>query len=283
MSPVWSPDGRRLAFVTYENGGPQHVYLTNADGSGKTRLTDRSPSAFPAWSPDSQRIAFTSALEGSLQISVVNADGTGQRQLTTVPGEHVSPAWSPDSQRIAFVAARGTSGPEVYIVNADGSGEVRLASRGVFLRRGFMEPVWSPDRQRLLFVSELLGIFSSPTDGSAPTVLALGYAPAWSPDGRKIAYACCPVLGPDLQVYVMNADGSAQTRLTYGPPGSTFPAWSPDGKSIAFLCCWPGEMHIHVMNADGRSSKRIAAAATPGRLGPGGGHGPIMSWRPLQP
>ena len=80
-SPAWSPDGRKLAFVSYRDGNSE-VYVMNANGSGQRSLT-RNPAfdADPAWSPDGRKIAFVSNRDGNYGVYVMNADGSGQRRL----------------------------------------------------------------------------------------------------------------------------------------------------------------------------------------------------------
>ena len=104
--PLWSPDGRRLAFTRGQGGGS--VYVVNADGSGERNLT-RGPVRDFAWSPDGRKIAFDSVRDGNSEIYVVNADGSGQRRLTRNAGARPRSAWSPDGRKIAFAARRARS------------------------------------------------------------------------------------------------------------------------------------------------------------------------------
>lgn len=114
--------------------------------------------------------------------------------------------WSPDGSRIAFV--RGKSRNDIYVVNADGSGQARLAAGE--------NPAWSPDGERITFEQKSFSGYTSGYtyiyvmnyDGSGLTVLANGYDPAWSPDGNRIAFS------RGGEIYVMNADGSQEKRLT---------------------------------------------------------------------
>lgn len=115
-SPVWSPDGTRIAFVSNRDGNDE-LYVMNADGTNPTRLTDE-PAADrdPSWSPDGRHIVFTSdrdnedlvnPLTGRWEIYVTGADGTGLTRLTYNATHEVEPAWSPDGTRIAFVGVGG--------------------------------------------------------------------------------------------------------------------------------------------------------------------------------
>jgi len=236
-APTWSPDGRRIAFVTVPCdaqacNGPREVHVMNADGSGQRNLTrewglkglkgppppDADEPTF--WSPDWRRIAFlrergvfhTFADGFQLRyadVYVMNSDGSGRRRLTRSPEMDGDPAWSPDGRRLAFVRVRGGRS-DIYVVNRDGSGLRRLAHAITF----------------------------RPMPGSSS-----GFAanPAWSPDGQKIAFMSNRD-GKD-DIFVVNADGSGLRNLTrsrgnYYKPiywgSGDGPMWSPDGRKILF-------------------------------------------------
>ena len=134
--PAWSPDGRRIAFVSSLHGNAA-VSVVNADGSGQRRLTRYARYAAwppsPAWSPDGRKIAFLSRRDGNQEIYVMNADGSGQRKLTRTPRDDFAPALvarrAEDRLRAAAATAAADAGAllEVYVMNADGSGQRKLA------------------------------------------------------------------------------------------------------------------------------------------------------------
>jgi Tol biopolymer transport system component len=117
--PVWSPDGRRIAFLSSRDENWQ-LYAMNPDGSGVIRLTSEGANDSPVWSRDSRRIAFVVRGDG---IHVANADSRGQTRVTEVG---ISPAWSPDGRRLAFVSYDGGGFRQIFVINADGSGETQL-------------------------------------------------------------------------------------------------------------------------------------------------------------
>ena len=270
---AWSPNGRRIAFESSRDGNHE-VYVMSADGSGQRRLT-REPSDdyFPAWSPSGRKISFLSSRGGNFDIHVMNADGSGQGNLTRNPAGDSAFAWSPDGRRIAFMRQRDGIW-EVYVMNADGSGQRRL-TRGSALPSAPL--AWSPDGRKIAFTGRAASgnfeIYAVNADGTGQRNLTRdpGYEgdPAWSPDGRKIAFAkgsrSCGTGGAcvgSTEVYVMNADGSGQRRLTRAPMDDFVPAWSPDGRKIAFLSKRDGNSEIYVMNTDGSEQRNLTRTPT---------------------
>jgi WD40 repeat protein len=240
IDPAWSPDGRRLAFASGPPGANQ-IYVMNADGSDRRRLTEGEGNpGRPAWSPDGRRLAFHSRQSGNSEIYVVNVDGSGPANptnLTNHPAEDLLATWSPDGGRIAFTSNRDGRW-QIYVMNADGSGQTRLTHTAGFDVLG----AWSPDGRQIAFHSNRDGnweIYVMHPDGSGHIRLtrndALDYLPAWSPDGRRLAFASNR--DGNWEVYVMNADGSGQTNLTNNPAmedGEIGVSWSPDGTTLAF-------------------------------------------------
>ena len=278
VRPAWSPDGRSIAFVRSRDRHQRmqpgrrtppeqsDIYVMNADGSRKRNLTrDRANDDLPTWSPDGRRIAFLHGRgRGRGQLYVVNADGSGLRNLGRIAGPalfYSHPVWSPDGRTIYFGR---------YLISTDGSGARKLPYIPLIA-------VWSPDGRQIAFVGNratgLPGpgarfkadseIYVMNADGSGTRRLThnLGYdgAPAWSPDGRKIAFQSKRRVGGNSEVYVMNADGSGKRNLTRNPAQDGSPSWSPDGRRIAFVSNRDGRrLEAHVMNADGSGQRSLA-------------------------
>jgi Tol biopolymer transport system component len=268
VAPAWSPDGRKIAFETfaaYVYSGPYHVYVTNADGSGRTHLAETRGDAAgeyttptPAWSPDGKKITFA-ADNG---IHVINADGSGETRLTKADDEkHLTtvdqyPTWSPDGKKIAFrrqtidttdsdamSSADAEGVPErsgIYVINADGTGLKKLL-QGSHTIGG--APTWSPDGEKIAFVAgQSLGIFVANVEGTyktRPTRIYDGVeqSAVWQPTGEKIAFAAGIGFAAGTAIYTINADGSSVTPLdkTLEQGSKEVIAWSPDGKKIIFL------------------------------------------------
>jgi Tol biopolymer transport system component/CubicO group peptidase (beta-lactamase class C family) len=269
--PVWSPDGRTIAFESLRDGNGE-IYVVNADGRGQRRLTRNPARDFaPAWSPDGRRVAFVRdrgrGRTHRPEVYVMNADGSRQLRLVRRGRQ---PLWSPDGRRLAFT--RGQSGGSVYVVNVDGS-EERNVTRGP--GRDF---AWSPDGRRIAFDSVRDGnseIYVVNSDGGGLRRLTRNagpdLAPAWSPDGRKIAFTT--KRDGNFEVYVMNADGSGQRRLTRNPASDGSPAWSPDGRRIAFVSRRDGNLEVYVMNPDGSGQRNLTRSPW---------HEGSLAWSPAQ-
>jgi len=282
VHPAWSPDGRSIAFVISRSPSsrckpgagrcwddqPSEVYVMNADGSGKRNLTrDRANDDYPTWSPDGRRIAFL-RVTGSYRhhgyhLYAVNADGSGLRNLGRIAGPALFSSqlvWSPDGRTIYFGR---------YLVSTDGSGARKLPYIP-------WTAVWSPNGRQIAFVGnrprggpcpckDNSDIYVMNADGSGTRRLThnTGYdgEPAWSPDGRKIAFQSRRLGNSGAmgigEIYVMNADGSGKRNLTRNPAQDRSPSWSPDGRRIAFVSNRDGRPEAHVMNADGSGQRSL--------------------------
>jgi TolB protein len=147
-SPRWSPDGKRVAWVSTRHTN-QEIYTVGADGKDIRRLTSEvAADNNPSWSPDGKRIAFASGRTGNFEIHVMDADGSNVRRLTNHPALDYWPSWSPDGKRIAFTSNRDGN-YEIYLMNADGSGVENLTRHPA--QDNFA--TWSPDGKRIAFVS----------------------------------------------------------------------------------------------------------------------------------
>ena len=172
-SPSWSPDGKRIAFVSDRDGHVHpirgrvaaEIYVMDADGGNQQRLTNNpSDDWSPSWSPDGKRIVFESDRDNdrnhNIEIYVMDADGGNLQRLTNNLTEDEDPAWSPDGERIAFSARREGHVVhnldityEIYVMDTDGGNQQRLTEN----RNNDWHPVWSPDGKRIAFAADRKG------------------------------------------------------------------------------------------------------------------------------
>lgn len=198
--PNFSPDGTMIAFSS-ELDDEIGIWVMKIDGTAKKLLSNKIDWN-PIWSPDGKKIAFTSGRRGKPGIYSINPDGSGEVRLTRSKhesagqfSEDTASSWSPDGKQIAFDSTRSGS-PGIYVMNADGTDQKRIAGS----RSGVDEDV---------------------------------IRAAWSPDGKLIAFE--RGLGQTLEIYVMGPDGSEVRRLTNNRFADQSPSWGPGGSIIAFL------------------------------------------------
>ena len=238
QDPVWSPDGTKIAFVSYRNHSEYQIYVMDADGTNQIKLTDGPlEKRDPDWSPDGGKIAFTVHPEAFgvevSRIEVMDADGENRAVL-----EHdaLAPSWSPDGGKIAFVSWRDDRN-EIYVIGADGQGLERLTDD--FLGGG--SPSFSPDGRRIASnpVREESGhIYVMEADGTNPMRLSPKQAkhshPTWSPDGRSIAYASSGDGFLSAKIHLMTADGKHIKQLSKVREGIDYqPDFSPVGLAVS--------------------------------------------------
>src|SRR5438309_1773669 len=129
FDPIWSPDGKRIAFARLDETGDFDVIVMNADGSGAINLTNNDVvhDFAGAWSPDGKRMAIASNRDGDDEVFIINLDGSGVTQLTHNDVRDFPTAWSPNGTQILFESNRDDD-EELYVMNVDGSGVTRLTN-----------------------------------------------------------------------------------------------------------------------------------------------------------
>jgi TolB protein len=212
-------------------------------------------------------LIFVSVKDGDYAIFGATADGKDAYRLTEEKGDpsspqglffQVEPAWSPDGRSIAFTSLRdGIS--HVYVMAADGTGTRRLTDSG----QADSHPTWSADGDAIVFAREG-ALFRVPAAGGTARRVGRGFGaaanPAFSPDGRMIAYDYRNPGSTVREVYVMNADGTGIRRVTKMGGTAAFPAWSPDGTTLAFQSDRIGHLEIYAIRLDGTGLRRVTEA-----------------------
>ena len=269
FAPAWSPDGKRIAFMSDRDGhvhakhgwSTNEIYVMDADGGNQQNLTNNpsdnpSDDRSPSWSPDGKHIVFETDRDNdrghNIEIYMMDADGANQRRLTNNLTEDRYPAWSPDGERIAFSARREGHVVhnldityEIYVMDTDGGNQQRLTDN----RNNDWSPSWSPDGKRIAFMSDRKGdavnfdIYVMDADGGNLQNLTnhRGWdgSPSWSPDGQRIVFNSDRDGPRNYEIYVMDADGGNLQNLTNHPVSDAGPAWlnspfsvSPGGKQF---------------------------------------------------
>lgn len=223
-SPRISPDGSKIAFISYEGGGPQ-IHIISL-------LTHRYlpfphlPYALvesPAWSPDGSKLAFAA---GSSNVEIYTADANGHnvRQLTFDRGVNVSPVWNPKTgAQIAFVSNRGGL-PAVYVMEADGTNQTSVTTGGYAV-----SPSWSPNGQVLAF--------------------------AWVRSGGGENSGA-------LDIYIYDLTAQKYVQLTHNEEHNDCPSWAPDGRHLVFQSGTPERTQLFTVLADGSNPAQLTTAGS---------------------
>jgi len=181
ITGAWSPNGSKIALGLSKDGNTE-IYTIARDGSSPNRLTVSSAAnVSPVWSPDGSKIVFVSDRFGSPQLFIMDANGANVRRFGSGGGYTVNPAWSPKGDKLAY--AKSAGGFQIFVANADGSGEMQLTTAGSNER-----PRWSPDGRLIAFSSKRNGqeaIYVMRADGSGQTKVSRtkgkSLHPVWTP------------------------------------------------------------------------------------------------------
>ena len=214
-------------------------------------------------------LLFVSVKDGDYAIFGANANGSHARRLTKADRTsgapdaiffQVEPAYSPDGTKIAFSSGRdGVS--HIFVMNADGSGTTRITGS----QRNDNHPSWSADGKRIVFSREG-ALFVVPATGGTARRVGHGYGsamdPAYSPNGKLIAFDYRKPGWTNREIYVMNADGTGIRPVTKLVYISALPSWSPDGKSLAFQSNPLGHNEIYTIALNGTHLRQVTTSLT---------------------
>ncbi len=275
------------------------IAIMKPDGSDLSRVTIRAASApdeTPALSPRGTEVVFASARDGVRKLYVATVDGAETRPITDgADGGDAHPTWTPDGKSVLFVRGRPETRRDLYLVPAGGGTPPRrlLEGRDDAPAQGGW-PAVSPDGRTIVFVADRgegtgTSLFLVGIDGKGirrltrpPQSLSwvVDTRPAWSPDGKRIAFASnrhgtSSDDAADFDIYAIDPDAGAVVRLTNDPAVADDPVYSPDGKRIYFTTTRDAtraySTELYVMPAGGGEQDRLTRDETPQNAAPSAG------------
>ena len=226
ISPTWSPDGSKLAYVSFEAKKPVVYVHDLASGRRHVAANFKGSNSAPAWSPSGKQLAVVLTKDGSSQLYVVNVDGSGVTRIATSSGIDTEPRWSTDGQYIYFTSDRGGS-PQIYRVASGGGNAERISFEGSYN----VTPRPSPDGKSLAFIARNGGRFQlALMDLATKQVQILtdstkDESPSFAPNGRMILYAT--EIGGRGVLAAVSADGRDKQKLSVQAADVREPAWGP--------------------------------------------------------
>lgn len=228
VSPTWSPDGRWLAYVSFEGRNSRIIVQEIATGLRREVTAFPGINGAPAFSPDGRRLALTLSRDGSPDIYVLTLESGELRRLTSGPEIDTEAAWSPDGRTLIFTSDRSGGRPQLFRISAAGGG---VPERLTFDGRYNARAAFSPDGSRIAFVHESDGGYRIAVMGIGDEKIEvltngrLDESPTFAPNGRLILYATTERGRSALAA--VSIDGRFRQRLLIDETGVRDPAWSP--------------------------------------------------------
>jgi TolB protein len=226
MSPVWAPDGQRIAYVSFENGHSE-VFVQNLESGARVKVSGKKGiNSAPAWSPHGRQLALVLSVDGSPEIYVTDVASGRTSRVTNSPGINTEPVWTPDGRSLIFTSDRSGT-PQLYRVSARGGRARRLTFEGKYNAAADVSPdgklvamVHSRGAGFRIAVLELAtGAIRELTDGR------LDESPSFAPNGSMIIYAT-EYRGRGV-LSAVSADGQVRQRLSLQSGDVREPVWSP--------------------------------------------------------
>jgi len=229
ISPTWSPDGSKLAYVSFESKKPIVYVHDLATGRRHVAANFKGSNSAPAWSPDGKRLAVVLTKDGNSQLYTLNADGSSTTRLASSSGIDTEPQYSPDGQWIYFTSDRGGS-PQIYRISVGGGTAERVTFEGTYN----VTPRLSPDGKNMAYVSRNSGRFQltlmdlATKQSQILTDTAKDESPSFAPNGRTILYAS-EVNGRGV-LGTVSVDGRIKQKLSIQAADIREPSWGPQLK-----------------------------------------------------
>ncbi len=226
ISPAWSPDGTRLAYVSFEKKKPVVYVHSLSSGQRAIVANFKGSNSAPAWAPDGRKLAVVLSKDGNSQLYTVNADGSGVQRITQSGGIDTEPRFSADGASIYFTSDRGGS-PQIYRVGASGGDAQRVTFDGSYN----VSPRPSPDGKSLAFITRRDGRFQlAIMDIASRQVQVLtdsnkDESPSFAPNSRMILFAT--EVGGRGVLSAVSSDGRIKQRLSVAAGDVREPAWAP--------------------------------------------------------
>ncbi|MBY0579275.1 MAG: Tol-Pal system beta propeller repeat protein TolB [Burkholderiales bacterium] len=226
ISPAWSPDGRKIAYVSFERGNAV-VYVQDLLSGRRHIVADfKGSNSAPAWAPGGRQLAVVLSHDGSSRIYLVGEEGGNPKLLENSAGISTEPSFSPDGQQIIFTSDRGGS-PQIYRIAASGGQAMRLTFEGNYN----VSPHYSPDGKSFAYLERNGGHFNvaiqdfATSQSQLLTDADLDQSPTFAPNGKLILYAS--IYGGRGILAIVSSDGRIKQRLTMQSGDIREPAWGP--------------------------------------------------------
>ena len=226
MSPSWSPDGARLAYVSFENKKPVVYAHSLISGQRHAVANFRGSNSAPAWSVDGKQLAVVLSKDGGSQIYLVGADGSNPRRITNSSAIDTEPFFAPDGQSIYFTSDRGGS-PQIYRMGVTGGEATRVTFNGSYN----VSPRISSDGKTLVYIARDDGRFQvhaldlASRQSQTLTDGQYDESPSFAPNGKMIMYAT--QLNNRGSLAAVSSDGRVKQRLSVQAADVREPAWGP--------------------------------------------------------
>ena len=226
MSPSWSPDGTRLAYVSFENKKPVVYVHSLVSGQRQVAANFKGSNSAPAWSADGKQLAVVLSKDGGSQIYLIGADGSNPRRITNTSAIDTEPYFTPDGQSLYFTSDRGGS-PQIYRMGVGGGEAVRITFDGSYN----VSPRISGDGKTLVYIARDGGRFQvraldlATKQGQTLTDGQHDESPTFAPNGKMILYATQSNNRGSLAA--VSSDGRVKQRLSVQAADVREPAWGP--------------------------------------------------------